>query len=813
MNSGQSPEPIAVYCTRPNCQNPEYAIAPDVLSDTVLRRESCCPTCGMPTVLNNRYLPLQRLGVGGFGRTFLVTDLNFTTRPQRVLKQLCPAPPNGRQPTERQMEEITRLFEQEATVLNELKYERIPTIIDYIVAKPPADLQKKRQSGVESNLFYLVQEYVNGRDLDTVLETKTQISEAEVMDFLLQTLDTLDYIHQRSVIHRDIKPSNILRDQQGKYWLIDFGAVQQVVQGIPANQSIVIGTPAYASPEQKSGDRITPSSDLYSLAATAVSLLTGKRPLEDNLRQGNHWDWRSHLPQQVQLDVKLAKALDKALAIKPGDRFQSASLMRDCLIKLVPSPFEILVKIMRNFLSSRQSRLKRFVRILLLSIAVILVGTKAYSQLTDSFSSRFSWGDRLLSNPQQVQPLPSKQAGVESYKQGKYDLAIQQFEQARGVDINDPETLIFLNNAKAATRNPVKIAVSVPIGTNLPVAQEILRGVAQAQDTANRIESIPGRSLQVEIINDDNQKDIAVQVAQRLVDDPSILAVIGHNASDASLPASPIYNQGKLPMITPTSFAIEITGSDRRYTLRGTPNPYLMAAQIAEYMLETAGKDRVAVCFSEKAQDNRWFKDTFISHFQAKGKIIDIPCDFDDPNFDPERAVQEAIEQNANSLFLAPHVDDVKPAIDVLVSNAKQEKKLAIFSSPTLYLNTILQGTKKFPGASDAARGLVLSVPWHPDINANSRAFARQAEKMWGGKVNWRTATSYNSTLAVIKGLRTAKNREELINVIRDPDFTVSGGAVKPFKFSLYGNLDGNPVLVEVKADAQGREYFELLKN
>lgn len=107
---------------------------------------------------------------------------------------------------------------------------------------------------------------------------------------------------------------------------------------------------------------------------------------------------------------------------------------------------------------------------------------------------------------------------------------------------NEPETLIALNNARlrAENRKTYKIAVSVPIGKVLPIAEEILRGAAHAQNEINRNGGINGVGLEIEIINDDNDQNITRKIAEVLVKDTNILAVIGHNTGDASLGAAPI---------------------------------------------------------------------------------------------------------------------------------------------------------------------------------------------------------------------------------------------------------------------------------
>ena len=139
------------------------------------------------------------------------------------------------------------------------------------------------------------------------------------------------------------------------------------------------------------------------------------------------------------------------------------------------------------------------------------------------------------------------------------------FNAARAIEKNDPEILIYKNNARAMARaegNPnasITLAVSVPISTNPNVAQEILRGVAHAQDEKTAQDGIGGKLIQVTIADDSNDANVATRIATAFADDPQILVVVGHNASDASLAAAPIYEERKLVMISPSSSANRLT--------------------------------------------------------------------------------------------------------------------------------------------------------------------------------------------------------------------------------------------------------------
>lgn len=402
-----------------------------------------------------------------------------------------------------------------------------------------------------------------------------------------------------------------------------------------------------------------------------------------------------------------------------------------------------------------------------------------------AIANRISLGNQILLTSYAT---PDKQAGVQAFAEGNYQAAAQYFQKSLQQNRNDPETIIYLNNARASNGSSLKIAVSVPIGSNPNVAQEILRGVAHAQDEINTSGSINGAKLQVEIVNDDNSPEVVREAAKTLTKDPSILAVIGHNASNASLEAAPIYQQEKLVMVTPTSFANNLSGFGS-YIFRTVPNISLMAAPLAEYVVRTERTTNIAVCYDSQAPDNISFKDEFVASLTAAGgKLVPTVCDFSLPSFNPESAIADAVSKGAQGLMLAPHID----RIDRAISLARISRgKLPLYGSTTLYtFQTLKDGQKDVDG-------LVLPVPWHPDTNPGSR-FPENARQRWGGIVNWRTATSFDATQAVIAGLRQSNTREGLQQALRNASFSTAGSS-EDVKFLPTGDRAGKPILVQVK--------------
>lgn len=161
--------------------------------------------------------------------------------------------------------------------------------------------------------------------------------------------------------------------------------------------------------------------------------------------------------------------------------------------------------------------------------------------------------------------LPEKQAGTRAIAAGSIHQAINNLENALRVNPNDPEALIYLNNARLnarlGDRKAYTLAVAVPLSHDLNSALEVLRGVAQTQDEVNQAGGIGGTPLRVIIADDENRPDLARAIAQTLVNDPHVLGVVGHCDSEAALAAAAIYQQHQLVAISPLSTSVDLSNA------------------------------------------------------------------------------------------------------------------------------------------------------------------------------------------------------------------------------------------------------------
>jgi serine/threonine protein kinase len=261
------------------------------------------------TLVDNRYLIQQVLGQGGFGRTYKAYD-RYRFDKACVLKEFIP-----NSTSIEIIQKSQSLFEREAKVLYQLKHPQIPEFLGWF-----------REKG----RLFIAQEYIDGKNYWILLQERQYFSEAEVIKLLFTLLPVLEHIHGQNIFHRDISPDNIMQpnDLQQLPVLIDFGAVKQTLTQIytvggsaSVESTSFVGKLGYAPPEQMRVGQYFPNSDLYALAVTAIVFLTGKTPDLLFNNQNLKFEWESY----ASVSQQLTQVLNKMLADKPKDRYQSAS--------------------------------------------------------------------------------------------------------------------------------------------------------------------------------------------------------------------------------------------------------------------------------------------------------------------------------------------------------------------------------------------------------------------------------------------------------------------------------------------------------
>ena len=280
-------------------------------------------------LLQERYKIIQSLSAGVFGQTYIAVDVDYPQNPKCVVKQIKVSSSESGY-----LEMLRLLFQAETETLKLLgSHHQIPEFIACFE---------------ENERFYLVQEWIEGHALAAELPIDQEWgclwSEMEVVEFLIDVLGILEFVHSQGVIHCDIKPENLIRrNSDGKLALIDFGSIQSIDFGIGAELPIYripVTSLGYIPPEQFIG-QTQPNSDIYALGMIAIQALTGLEPLQLKADPyTNEIVWRS---ENTPVNDYLAAVLSQMIRYNYQNRFQSVSEVLRVLKQIIwEQPPEIL---------------------------------------------------------------------------------------------------------------------------------------------------------------------------------------------------------------------------------------------------------------------------------------------------------------------------------------------------------------------------------------------------------------------------------------------------------------------------------------
>jgi serine/threonine protein kinase len=259
------------------------------------------------TLLHKRYQIRENLGQGGMGSVYRATDQNLGVD-VAVKENLFTT------------EEYARQFRLEAVILANIRHPNLPRVSDHFV--------------IAGEGQYLVMDFIEGEDLRQRMERVGILPEDEVILIGAAMCDALSYLHARKppILHRDIKPGNVKISPDGHIFLVDFG-LAKVYQG---NQATTTGaramTPGYSPPEQYGTARTDTRTDIYSLGATLYAALTGVIPEDGLARAMDNAELTPLRKRNSDVSRHLAAAIEKAMEVDPGDRFQSADDFKVALL-------------------------------------------------------------------------------------------------------------------------------------------------------------------------------------------------------------------------------------------------------------------------------------------------------------------------------------------------------------------------------------------------------------------------------------------------------------------------------------------------
>lgn len=254
--------------------------------------------------IGGKYQVVKYLGGTGEINSYVADHLSGESKSRYYLEILQP----------QRLESLSQATQEIITGLSILSNidneQRIPQTVEYFI---------------DEERIYIVQDYIEGKNLARIVEDQFILSEAEVIDILIDTAYALNPLHKQQIIHGNIQPSSLIkRNSDSKIALVNFGLIHEAIDLLPDSKQ------GYIPPEQIAG-RATFVSDIYALGMTAIHVLTGTSPqnLEKNPRTGEIL-WH----RKARISPNLAKILDKMIFLDKNQRYQSVNKIIKDLKKL-----------------------------------------------------------------------------------------------------------------------------------------------------------------------------------------------------------------------------------------------------------------------------------------------------------------------------------------------------------------------------------------------------------------------------------------------------------------------------------------------
>lgn len=251
----------------------------------------------MESVFNGKYEVLKEIGRGGMSVVYLAMDKHLNK--QWAIKEI------RKTGKDKKGTIYVQSLMTEANLMKRLDHPAIPRIVDIVE---------------NSEAIYVVMDYVEGESLDKVLDKFGPQPQDVVLDWAKQLADALNYLHSQNppIIYRDMKPANVMLKPEGTVKLIDFGTAREY-KGTNIADTVVLGTPGYAAPEQYGKRETDGRTDIYCLGMTLHYLLTGQNPCDQDYEYFPVRHWNPEIHEGIE------RIIERCVRPDPADRFQNCT--------------------------------------------------------------------------------------------------------------------------------------------------------------------------------------------------------------------------------------------------------------------------------------------------------------------------------------------------------------------------------------------------------------------------------------------------------------------------------------------------------
>lgn len=764
------------YCVNPYCQDPDNA---PFSGSTPATSDTLCQSCQTPLLLHDRYT------IMGMPSSDRHPTLNPNARVFEVHDQHDPKTPKVLKVLFQTEGPLKVLFQQEQHLLMNLVHEGIPKGYEAFNFETPYG----------QVLPCLVMEKIIGQNLEQSRLARGPIDAETALFWLKQLAEILHHIHQQNFFHRDIKPSNIMqRSSNGQLVLIDFGTARRMSETIVSgNKSTVVFSMGYTAPEQLNG-QAEKRSDFYSLGKTILQLMTDL-PTTSGMTEDDPPDTQKTFVarSQVHLSSTFETLLFDLIHPNPNRR---------------PRDTHTLLKRIRAVEQDRIHRKRK-------NLALIFMGGMAFgASIMTPLLKQFDWeklqqtllpapacdrqmgdliscGEEMLLDGlnEGVSAPEDKILGIQAFSEGDYQKA-QNFLQKAFDRERDPETLVYLNNAKIQVDSRFKdrkttIAAIVPLGKKEAKTRAIamLRGIAQAQ--TNALESY-NLGLQIVLVDDRNDAPTSKAISYKLVKRQEILGGIGHASSDALIAALPKYEASDFVFIAPASTSEELSSSALKKDhifFRSLPSNRINANFIIALLVRDLKRPKISIYYNPGSPYSRSLASEVRAIYQIHGGDV-VKDDrghfrIEQSDFDAKESLNYARSQGANVHLLIPDgavmSSSARNSLTLVKENAGRD--WIIGGDSLAGVPEYVQGGED--GVAQYALGkMIFSAAWDPSADLKSPLLTYwnshwNSSKQFKSLVDWRTYTSYNAVWMLATALNDSavRTRDRLQKKLALPTF------------------------------------------
>lgn len=348
------------------------------------------------------------------------------------------------------------------------------------------------------------------------------------------------------------------------------------------------------------------------------------------------------------------------------------------------------------------------------------------------------------------------------FQSGKFKKAVNSFTQERNKNRNNPEILIYLNNAKLMQERRKSYTIAVPVPINREgrdIAESSLRGAAQIQEEFNKDTKNSG--LKIVIVNDENNPQTVYKLTQRLLAKNDLVAVVGHYSSEVHQAALPVYQNQQIVVITGGVSAMRETILDsktypKNFFFRTVPDVQIQIRTLIKQLksFQLANGAKVAIFYTP---NSIYSKSAFTELNKQLGAENIIDRDISSSNLYAESILNEVKQQGAKALIFIPdgrvnNSSSFDNTISLIDANAD---KLPMLGFRTLY-------SRKIFDRRNFVKNLFLVVPWHY-LKSENKQFIQKAKDIWQtDNIDSITALSYDATLVLTKALENLSISDSL---------------------------------------------------